>query len=63
MKLLKGARLLKGDEVPRKGDFAKWSQSKRDVWIEVGPMLRDLPVATLRTRCGQNDLQFCTFSP
>ena len=53
---------MKESEVPQKGDFAKWSQSKRDEWIEVGPRMIGLPVATIRIRCGQPELQFCTFS-
>lgn len=60
--LPKGARLLAETEVPAKGDFARWSQSKRDSWIEIGPRLIGLPVATLRVRHGQSEMQFCTFA-
>lgn len=62
MSLPKNARLLKETEVPQKGDFAKWSQSKRDQWVECSPRLIGLPVATLRERYGQSEMQFCTYS-
>jgi hypothetical protein len=65
MKTPKGARLLNESEVPRPGDFCRWSQSKRDEWREIprGDTMRSgLPVATIRTRCGQSEMQFCTFS-
>lgn len=65
MKTVKGARLLKENEVPQVGDFCRWSESKRDEWREIpkGDTFRHgLPVATIRTRCGQPEMQFCTFS-
>jgi len=58
----KGARLLKPEEVPVKGDYVRWSESKRDQWVNVSGMTMNLPVATLRARCGQSEMQFCTFS-
>lgn len=64
-KVLRGARLLTELEVPQAGDYCKWSQSQRDEWIEIktGNTFRTgLPVATLRHRCGQPELQFCTYS-
>jgi len=56
----KGARLLSETEVPQKGDFCRWSESKRDIWVEVNPRFIGLPVATNRHRCGQDNLQFAT---
>lgn len=61
MKLpFKGARLMKDNEVPQKGDFCRWSDSKRDAWVEVNQRFIGLPVATNRHRCGQDALQFAT---
>lgn len=56
----KGARLMGENEVPAKGDFAKWSDSARDAWVEVDPRFIGLPVATIRERAGQDTLQFAT---
>ncbi len=64
-KILKGARLLKVDEVPQHGDWCRWSMGPRDEWrqIPAGDTFRSgLPVASIRHRHGQTDMQFCTFS-
>jgi len=65
MKLsMKNMRLLRKDEVPQVGDFSRWSESMRDGWIEIGPgntRLLNLPVATIRDRAGQDQMQFCTY--
>lgn len=53
---------MKENEVPRLGDFVKWSENPRDIWVEVGHRMAGLPVATLRARHGQSQLQFATFS-
>lgn len=59
------ARILGDSEVPRVGDFYRWSDADRDVWEQLSKgnsTLINLPVATLRVRCGQPELQFRTFS-
>lgn len=64
-KLPKGARFLSDTDVPRPGDWCKWSESKRDEWREIparDTMRSGLPVATIRARCGQSAMRFCTFS-
>lgn len=61
MKLpFKGARIMGENEVPQKGDFCRWSESPRDIWVEVGHRFIGLPVATIRHRAGQDQLQFAT---
>jgi len=55
---------MEKNEVPQVGDFSKWSQSKRDEWIELkaGCRATGLPCETIRHRAGQPEMQFCTFS-
>lgn len=58
-----GTRLLLPSEVPQVGDFSRWSESPHDNWIKIRPgqIFLGVPVATMRVRCGQPQLAFCTY--
>lgn len=62
-KMPKGFRLKGPFEVPKAGDFSKWSSSFRDKWVEIPSTqtnLISLPLSTIRVRVGQPELQVCT---
>ena len=64
-KLPAGATLLGANDVPQAGDYSRWSGSARDEWQIIGQTHTQrygLPVATIRARCGQPELAFCTFA-
>lgn len=64
MILPKKSRLMRPDEVPEPGDWAKWANSPREIWVEItrgNTMLYGLPVATIRHRAGQEQLMFVTW--